>query len=52
MKRFTFFTGLAILTTAITIPLLIRLKGTHAGGKDVEDNVRYDIDDYMASEGL
>jgi hypothetical protein len=51
MKRFAFFTGFVLLTTAIAVPFFLLKKGT-AAGQDEEDNIRYDIDDYMASEGL
>jgi hypothetical protein len=51
MKRFAFFTGFVLLTTAIAVPFFLLKKGT-AAPQDEEDNIRYDIDDYMASEGL
>jgi hypothetical protein len=51
MKRFAFFAGFLLLTTALAIPFflkrMVRSAQTPAG-----DNVRYDIDDYMATEGL
>jgi hypothetical protein len=51
MKRFAFFTGFVLLTTAVAVPFFLLKMGT-ASRKDEEDNLRYDIDDYMASEGL
>ena len=51
MKRFAFLTGFLILTTAVAIPLFLKKKLiTAREGSD--DDRRYDIDDYMAAEGL
>ena len=51
MKRFTFFAGLLLLSSAVAVPFLLRMKGKGAGD-NTEENARYDINDYMASEGL
>jgi len=51
MKRFTLFTGFLILTTAVAIPLWLIRKGK-AVRREMEENIRYDINDYMATEGL
>ena len=51
MKRFAFFTGFLILTTAVALPLILLKKGK-AFRQEEDDNIRYDIDDYVAAEGL
>lgn len=51
MKRFAFFTGFLLLTTAVALPLFLMRKA-QLGPTPVDDNVRYDIDDYLAAEGL
>jgi hypothetical protein len=51
MKQFAFFTGFLLLTTAVALPLFIMRK-VKAGRQEDDENVRYDIDDYMAAEGL
>jgi hypothetical protein len=51
MKRFALFTGFLLLTTAVALPLLILKKGK-AFRREEDNNVRYDIDDYVAAEGL
>jgi hypothetical protein len=51
MKRFAFLTGLLLLTTAVAIPIFLLRKGK-ALRREEDDNIRYDIDDYMATEGL
>jgi hypothetical protein len=51
MKRFTLLTGFLILTTAVAIPLWFMRKGK-ALRLETEENIRYDINDYMATEGL
>ena len=51
MKRFAFFTGFLLLTTAVAVPFFLKRKLQSAWTPD-DDNVRYDIDDYMAAEGL
>ena len=51
MKRFAFFTGFLLLTTAVAFPLF-SLKRGKTIRQDEDDNIRYDIDDYMAAEGL
>jgi hypothetical protein len=51
MKRFAFFTGFLILTTAVALPLMLLKKGK-AFRQEEDDNIRYDIDDYVAAEGL
>ncbi|MCX6144553.1 MAG: hypothetical protein NTZ35_15195 [Ignavibacteriales bacterium] len=51
MKRFAFFAGFLLLTTAVAVPLFLLKKGK-AFRHEEDDNIRYDIDDYMAAEGL
>jgi hypothetical protein len=51
MKRFAFLTGFLILTTAVAIPLFLKKKLNAAGGGSDSDR-RYDIDEYMAVDGL
>ena len=51
MKRFAFFTGFLLLTTAVAVPFFLKRK-IQFGQTPADDNVRYDIDDYMAAEGL
>jgi hypothetical protein len=51
MKLFTFLTGILLLTTAAAVPFLLKRK-VQPGMAPADDNVRYDIDDYMAAEGL
>jgi hypothetical protein len=51
MKRFAFFASFLLLTTAVAVPLFF-LKRGKAFQQDEDDNIRYDIDDYMAAEGL
>ena len=51
MKRFALFTGCLLLTTAVAVPLFFLKKGK-AFRQEEDDNIRYDIDDYMAAEGL
>ncbi len=51
MKRFAFFTGFLLLTTAVAVPFFLKKKVIF-GPIPADDNVRYDIDDYMAAEGL
>ena len=51
MKHFAFLTGFLLLTTAVAIPLFLMKKGMALRRAD-DDNIRYDIDDYMAAEGL
>lgn len=51
MKRFAFFTGFLLLTTAMAVPFFLKWK-VQSGQTPADDNVRYDIDDYMAAEGL
>jgi hypothetical protein len=51
MKRFAFFTGFLFLTTAIAVPLFFMKKG-RVSRQEEDDNIRYDIDDYVAAEGL
>ena len=50
MKRFAFFTGFLLLTTAFAIPLFLK-KGKPSRQED-DENIRYDITDYLAAEGL
>jgi hypothetical protein len=51
MKPLAIITGFLILTTAVAVPIILKLKGT-CGGRLADENVRYDIDDYVAAEGL
>ena len=51
MRRFAFFTGFVLLTTAIAVPLFLLKKGNAIRPQE-DDNIRYDIDDYIATEGL
>jgi hypothetical protein len=51
MKRFAFFTGFLLLTTAVAVPFFLKRK-IQFWRTPADDNVRYDIDDYMAAEGL
>ncbi len=51
MKRFAFFTGFLLLTTAMAVPFFLKRK-VQPGQTPADDNIRYDIDDYMATEGL
>jgi hypothetical protein len=51
MKRFAFFTGFLLLTTAIAVPLVLFKRGK-AFRQEEDDNIRYDFDDYTAAEEL
>jgi hypothetical protein len=51
MKRFAFFTGFLLLATAAVVPFFLTRK-VHPGLTPDDDNLRYDIDDYLAAEGL
>jgi hypothetical protein len=51
MKRFAWFTGFVLLTTAFAVPLIMIRRGKLVRRR-VDENIRYDIDDYMAAEGL
>lgn len=51
MKSLAFITGFLLLTTAVAVPFFLKKKGIF-GGRPSDENVRYDIDDYMAAEGL
>jgi hypothetical protein len=50
VKRFTLFAGFLLLATAVAIPLLLKKDRTLRFLDN--DTLRYDIDDYMAAEGL
>lgn len=50
MKQFAFFTGFLLLTTAVAVPLF--LKKGKSSRQEAEENIRYDITDYLAAEGL
>jgi hypothetical protein len=51
VKRFAWFTGFVLLTAVVAIPLfLFRKKG--ASQREMDENIRYDINDYMTAEGL
>jgi len=51
MKRFAFFTGFLLLTAAVAVPFFL-LKNGKAFRQEEDDNIRYDIDDYIAADGL
>lgn len=51
MKPLAFITGFLLLTSAVAVPFLLKKRGTAAGAGS-DENVRYDIDDYMGAEGL
>lgn len=51
MKRFALFTGFLLLTTAVAVPFFLKKK-IQSGQTPADDCARYDIDDYMAAEGL
>lgn len=51
MKPFTLFAGFLLLTTVVAIPLLLLKKDKRLRFID-DENLRYDINDYMAAEGL
>lgn len=51
MKRFVYVTGLLLITSAIAIPLLL-MRRHHRGTNGLDENLRYDINDYIAQEGL
>lgn len=48
MKRFTFITGLLLVTSAIAVPLFYWRKHQ----EDRKQNRRYDITDFLAEEAL
>ncbi len=51
MKRLTFLGGFVLLSTVIAVPFfLIRRKLAERG--ENEENIRYDINEYIATEGL
>lgn len=51
MKRIAFVTGFLLITSIIALPLLlIRKQRREASG--IDENLRYDINDYVAQEGL
>jgi hypothetical protein len=51
VKRFAWFMGFVLLTTIVAVPMiLLRKKGLSQ--RELDDNMRYDIDDYMTAEGL
>jgi hypothetical protein len=51
VRPFAIITGFLLLSTAVAIPLLLK-KQENARGPESDENIRYDIDDYMAAEGL
>jgi len=51
VKRFIWFTGFVLLTTVVAVPLIL-FKKKGLSRPELEENIRYDIDDYMAAEGL
>jgi hypothetical protein len=51
VKRFIWLTGVVLVTTFVAVPLILfRKKGLSQ--QELEENIRYDIDDYMTAEGL
>jgi len=50
MKRFTFLGGFILLSTAIALPFYLMRKKADQG--ENEENIRYDINEYIAAEGL
>ena len=48
------FTWTALLATAILIPLILKMKKEKDGLLPIQtnENIRYDINDYMESQGL
>jgi hypothetical protein len=51
MKPYAIITGFLLLTTAVALPFLLKRKGS-SGERGSDENIRYDIDDFMAAEGL
>jgi len=51
MKRFTFLGGFVLLSTMIALPFFLARKKIAQNGEN-DENIRYDIDEYMAAEGL
>jgi len=51
LKRFTLLTGFLLLTTLVAVPFLL-LRKSKETEPDTDENIRYDIDDYLAAEGL
>ena len=51
MKRLALFTGFLLVTTAVALPFFLKRK-TARQGRETDENIRYDINDYMAAEGL
>lgn len=51
MKRFTFLSGFVLLSTVIALPFFLARKKM-LRSEENDENIRYDIDEYMAAEGL
>lgn len=51
MKRFTVLSGFVLLSTVIALPFFLARKKMAERGEN-EENIRYDINEYMAAEGL
>jgi hypothetical protein len=51
MKRFTFLGGFVLLSTVIALPFFLARKKILRRVED-DENIRYDINEYMAAEGL
>jgi hypothetical protein len=52
LKRFTLLTGFLLLTTVVVVPFLLLLRKIKEAEPGTDEDIRYDIDDYMAAEGL
>ena len=51
MKRFTFLGGFVLLSSVIAVPFFLIRRKIAERGENAE-NIRYDIDEFMATEGL
>jgi hypothetical protein len=51
MKRIAFLGGFVLLSTVIALPFYLMRKKLSEGKED-DENIRYDINEYMAAEGL
>jgi hypothetical protein len=51
MKRYAFLGGFVLLSTVIALPFYLMCKKMAERGEN-EVNIRYDINEYMAAEGL
>jgi hypothetical protein len=51
VKPFLWFTGFVLLTAVVAVPLIL-FKKRGLSERELEENIRYDIDDYITAEGL